>query len=286
MRLSIEQDIFLNSILPVLAGSCFYFMSLVCHEPGRSKLNIKTTTMKITILVFSILLTGLTVSCQKSTDRKGDNLDFEKVEKGLPANWTTFGSAEYVFSVDSEVMKSGKYAATLAYDGNNDKEYKALSYSIPATYEGQRVKLTGYVKTQNVTGSAGLWMRIDPGALSFDNMQNRAIKGTTDWKRYEITLDLHASAAKEIVVGALLVGKGKIWVDDLQVTIDGKTLANAPARAPLPAELDKEFDKGSKVDSISLDKQKINNLETLGLVWGFLKYYHPNIAKGNYNWGL
>ena len=27
MRLTIEQDIFLNSILPVLAGSCFYFMS-------------------------------------------------------------------------------------------------------------------------------------------------------------------------------------------------------------------------------------------------------------------
>lgn len=25
-------------------------------------------------------------------------------------------------------------------------------------------------------------------------------------------------------------------------------------------------------------------LETLGKVWGFLKYYHPNVAKGSFNW--
>lgn len=25
-------------------------------------------------------------------------------------------------------------------------------------------------------------------------------------------------------------------------------------------------------------------LETLGKIWGFLKYYHPNVAKGTFNW--
>jgi hypothetical protein len=240
--------------------------------------------MKIVILAFSILLFSLTVNCQNSNNPESDNLDFEKVDKGLPENWTTFGSPEYLFSIDSSMVKNGKYAATLEYHGKNEKDYKALSYSIPADYEGQTVKLTGYVKTENVSGSAGLWMRIDPGALAFDNMQDRPIKGTTGWKKYEIILDLHSSAAKDIVVGALLVGKGKIWVDDLQVTIDGKDLADAPARAILPAELDKEFDKGSKIDAIPLDEQKISNLEKLGLAWGFLKYYHPNVAKGSYNW--
>ena len=33
-----------------------------------------------------------------------------------------------------------------------------------------------------------------------------------------------------------------------------------------------------------LDNQKIDNLEFLGRVWGFLKYHHPQIAEGNYNW--
>ena len=30
--------------------------------------------------------------------------------------------------------------------------------------------------------------------------------------------------------------------------------------------------------------ENIKNLELLGRIWGFLKYYHPKIAKGNYNW--
>ncbi|MGB5480775.1 MAG: peptidase S41, partial [Eudoraea sp.] len=30
--------------------------------------------------------------------------------------------------------------------------------------------------------------------------------------------------------------------------------------------------------------KNIDALVLLGRVWGFLKYYHPQIAKGNYNW--
>lgn len=32
------------------------------------------------------------------------------------------------------------------------------------------------------------------------------------------------------------------------------------------------------------DKRKVENLASLAKVWGFLKYYHPNVAKGNFNW--
>jgi len=49
-------------------------------------------------------------------------------------------------------------------------------------------------------------------------------------------------------------------------------------------EKDIEFKDGSKIISIELNEQKIQDLKTLGLVWGFLKYYHPNIASGNRNW--
>lgn len=39
---------------------------------------------------------------------------------------------------------------------------------------------------------------------------------------------------------------------------------------------------GIKVDSL-LSKQQIENLFVLGKTWGFLKYYHPVVAKGSYN---
>ena len=51
-----------------------------------------------------------------------------------------------------------------------------------------------------------------------------------------------------------------------------------------PSKVDNEFDSISKIQEISLNPAKIENLKTLGLVWGFLKYYHPNIAKGDFNW--
>ncbi|MGN6533569.1 MAG: hypothetical protein ACTHK0_17640, partial [Ginsengibacter sp.] len=235
--------------------------------------------------IFLVLLLFLAINnfyCHTKAGAEENNLDFEKVENGKPLNWKSYGSPDYLISLDSTVAQSGKYAAVIEYNGDNP-DYKAISYSIPAIYQGKEIKLTGYLKTQDVTGKAGLWMRIDP-SVAFDNMENRAVKGTKDWTKYEITLDLESSKAKTIVVGGLLIGKGKIWVDDLQITIDGKALADVPKKALSAAEKDREFDKGSKIDNISLNEDKINDLKTLGLVWGFLKYYHPNIAKGNLNW--
>ena len=37
-------------------------------------------------------------------------------------------------------------------------------------------------------------------------------------------------------------------------------------------------------DSSKPNESEIKNLSSLCKIWGFLKYYHPNVAKGNYNW--
>ena len=51
--------------------------------------------------------------------------------------------------------------------------------------------------------------------LAFDNMQNRAIKGTTDWQFYEVVLDV-APEATAIAFGVLLSGAGRVWLNDFQ----------------------------------------------------------------------
>lgn len=45
-----------------------------------------------------------------------------------------------------------------------------------------------------------------------------------------------------------------------------------------------EFSKTSKVNISQLSRQQIENLDVLGKVWGMMKYYHPIIIKGEYNW--
>jgi len=47
---------------------------------------------------------------------------------------------------------------------------------------------------------------------------------------------------------------------------------------------DNEFDKGSNIIFPELNESVVNDLELLGKLWGFLKYHHPQIGKGNYNW--
>lgn len=69
-------------------------------------------------------------------------------------------------------------------------------------------------------------MRIDP-KIAFDNMQDRGIKGTTDWQKAEITLSLNPEATDQILIGAMLSGSGKMWIDNFKVTIDGTDIKDA-----------------------------------------------------------
>lgn len=234
---------------------------------------------------FIILFMSATTYCYPQDKNSKFNFDFEFTEGGHPTGWNNFGSPNYILSLDSIIKKSGKYSACIEYrEGKSD--FKAWAFTLPENYAGKAITLTGYIKTESVTdGYSGLWMRIDP-LIAFDNMNKRPVKGTTDWTKYEITLEMDPAKTKQIVIGGLLVGKGKIWLDNFSVSVDGRDIKNLKPfeRKLYPAETDKEFEKGSGIITNSIEKSQIDNLKHLGLIWGFLKYYHPNIAKGEYNW--
>ena len=50
------------------------------------------------------------------------------------------------------------------------------------------------------------------------------------------------------------------------------------------ANNDIEFDNGSRIILRKIKKNQIKDLAELGQIWGFLKYHHPAVASGNYNW--
>ena len=49
------------------------------------------------------------------------------------------------------------------------------------------------------------------------------------------------------------------------------------------AEQDTAFRRGSGISLNNLSKQQLENLAVLGRVWGFAKYYHPVVARGEVN---
>lgn len=55
-------------------------------------------------------------------------------------------------------------------------------------------------------------------------------------------------------------------------------------RAVFIADSDTAFSKSTGFNVRKCDEQQIQNLDLLCKVWGFVKYYHPSIAAGKYNW--
>jgi C-terminal processing protease CtpA/Prc len=235
---------------------------------------------KIAIFV----LTYFIISCQAQTDQKF-NLGFEKQSNvsALSDGWFKWGN--YTLTTDT-LSNSGQRSGKITSTDNG--QFGCIAYKIPANYIGKTIELEGYMKIKNVeNGFAGLLLRVDGNGstLAFDNMQNQNISGTKDWQKYSIKLD-YPEQAENIFIAGILTGKGEAWFDDFVLSIDGKNVQTLKeSEKPVyKASLDKEFDNGSKVEILNLTPERIENLELLGKVWGFLKYFHPEIAKGNYNW--
>jgi len=149
----------------------------------------------------------------------------------LPEGWFKAGSKpkSYEMGVDKGAGQDGKDVATIkSIDKKIDGFGTLMQTSSPQKYLGQRVRMTGFVKTKDVKETSGLWFRVDQANskmfLSFDNMSDRPIKGTTDWKKYEIVLDIPLNASK-LAYGALLSGTGQIWFANINFEMVDSTIA-------------------------------------------------------------
>ena len=223
------------------------------------------------------------------------NGDFEELNPTTkkPLSWLlSFNKDQekaYNVTLDSTVKQSGKYSLSIN-KVSGESDFGVIDFPISQAFEGKVIELKGYIKTENVkSGYAGLWMRFDGKegkTLGFDNMNSRGVKGSNDWQLYTIKLNYESDGVKAIHVGGLLVGDGKAWFDHLEVFIDGKPIAKAKFRKIelARADLDTAFNTGSGIAKIALNEQKITNLVLAGQFWAFLKYHHPAVAKGDYNW--
>lgn len=147
-----------------------------------------------------------------------------------PTGWKLAGDKErsYSTAVDDSVKYEGMPSAVLQSIDPSIHGFGTLMQKVVAQkYLRKRVRYSGRLKVENVNDSTGLWLRIDgpSGAvLDMDNMDNRGLKGTGDWKECSIVLDVPAEA-KAIAFGVILRGTGKVWVSDLKFEPVGTEVA-------------------------------------------------------------
>jgi hypothetical protein len=144
-----------------------------------------------------------------------------------PADWLGGGEG-YERSLDTNEKHGGKSSGLLRSTGDDAGPFGTFLQAVLADkYRGKRLRLSAFVKSEDVADWAGLWMRVDgkeKTTLAFDNMMNRPVKGTTPWTRYEIVLDV-PDDAHSVYFGLLAAGKGKVWVDDMAIEVVDKDVA-------------------------------------------------------------
>lgn len=154
-----------------------------------------------------------------------------------PFGWSLGSPVGYRIGVDTSMQRAENVTrGALHITSNGSPSYVTVGQMIRAErYRGQRVSLSGYIKTRNVpagnTNGVGLWMRVDGRGTveAFDNMRTRLVRESPEWTKVVITLNV-PSDAEGIVFGPIFTGDGEAWVSDLALT-------EVPSTTPLTAML-------------------------------------------------
>jgi hypothetical protein len=186
----------------------------------------KTLLLLSFVILVAAPLVGLATEPPTRSVREGRETKATP-EQNFPKGWGG-GGKQYEIQLDRQVKRGGAASAMIRFVGSDSTEFGTLTQCIaPDNYIGKRVRLSGYIKTNNAS-KASLWMRVDgkdpkAGSLAFDNMDKRSLRGTQDWTKCEVVLDI-AEDATGICLGFLIAGKGQAWADDLQVEVVDKSV--------------------------------------------------------------
>ena len=212
--------------------------SILLNDSWKSRLN--RALRKLTdqndimrLLTVSLALLSLIpgAACAQLEDPT-PTLNFER-GGGTPAATGWGGGPPPTLAIDSTVVHGGRYSGRIERDSASGESFSTFTLQLPRTFAGDSIALRGWVRTDGVEGTSAIWMRLDGSSspVQFATTQQLAVSGTTDWTEYRIAVPLD-HRARSLTVGALLAGSGTMWVDDLDLLVDG-----GPAAEAGPAEV-------------------------------------------------
>lgn len=165
---------------------------------------------------------------------------------GFPDGWESVGPPDYRDDYEILLDNTTGYTDESSLLIQTDKVIPEGGYGTAMrklsninSYKGNRLQLSAYIKTENVSVQAGIYMRVDGvgrgNELAVDDMEGRAPTGSTDWQQFTIVLDVPQDVGiRGIFYGFYLAGNGQAWVDDVQFEIVGE---DVPVTDRLPSIL-------------------------------------------------
>ena len=229
--------------------------------------------LAIPLLIFAVTLHAFSQTPDEKAPpslKANKGKSAQAAQNQLPAGWAAAGSRprDYEMGLDTTEKHGGKAGAFIRlrrYLFRSDG-FGALEQIIKAdNYRGRRVRLSAYVKTEEVEEYAGVWMRVNGEGriLGYDNMSNRPITGTTDWQKYEVVLDVPETSTT-IAFGILLRGAGRAWADDFRLESVGQEVPTTNRLPPGGIEQKAGPVKDYPREPVNLDFENIPALQAPG----------------------
>jgi hypothetical protein len=136
---------------------------------GGTLMSFKQISIRLSLLTLCVLTFGVRASLSADD---------------APQGWRHTGSRpqDYEMGIDTTVKHGGKASAHIKFIGSSTGGFGNLMQTFRADdYRGKRVRMSAWLKTADAN-TANLWMRVDGAKVGFgfDNMHNRAVKGTTE----------------------------------------------------------------------------------------------------------
>jgi carboxyl-terminal processing protease len=229
------------------------------------------------LLLLLLFLFTTTLFAQPLNPR---NLDFESVSGGNLFPWqkSRYAKGRYFILPDSLVKHSGHSSLRISFDTVSKESTDGVIFqNIGPDVPGRQVKISAWVYQKESADTAGfisLVVSQDAGERK-TAVRGKSIVGAKEWTQlsWEMSLDSFHFPLHHMRLNIGGRGTGTFWVDDILIEMDGRDMYERPSFASAAEENIKQ-----------LSGQQRTNLQMLCYVWGFLKYFHPQVAGGRFNW--
>jgi hypothetical protein len=135
--------------------------------------------------------------------------------------------AAYIFGLELTERFDGSPVGFIRSKGDDPKGFGTAMQAFDARdYQGGHLRISGWLKTENVKDWTGLWGGVEGENntdTSWDNMAARKLNGTTDWQQFDLVVEA-PEKSEEIIAGVILFGPGHVWYRDLQFAAVGKDM--------------------------------------------------------------
>jgi erythromycin esterase len=213
--------------------------------------------------VVPLLLASSALLCAQSAYL---NLSFETSQGTAPAGWTQI-NGNYTHTVDTSTAVDGAQSLRIQSLTSDTTQYAYDLQTISADLAaGKTFQLSGFIRTQGVSGYADLWANVydaQGNTVAFQDLGALTPTGTTAWQRYNFSVFVPATAAG-INFGVLIAGTGTAWFDDLIIDVNG---LNVYYPDPGPAQI--QWIQANAIPFTSIDPSAdLTELEPLKQVVG------------------